>query len=58
MKNHYRKRRSFRPIFQDIVSAADLLNGNISPTPLIRSDVIDIITQKKKKLRKGKLDLY
>ncbi|MDB4844333.1 threonine/serine dehydratase [Hellea sp.] len=47
MKNHYRKRRSFRPIFQDIVSAADLLNGNISPTPLIRSDVIDIITQKK-----------
>ena len=47
MKNHYRKRRSFRPVFQDIVSAADLLNGNISPTPLIRSDVIDIITQKK-----------
>ena len=47
MKNHYEKRRSCRPIFKDIESAAELLNGNIYPTPLIRSDVIDIIVQKK-----------
>jgi threonine dehydratase len=47
MKNHYEKRRSCGPIFKDIESAAELLNGNIYPTPLIRSDVIDIIVQKK-----------
>lgn len=47
MKNHYEKRRSCGPIFKDIKSAAELLNGNIYPTPLIRSDVIDIIVQKK-----------
>ena len=47
MKNHDEKRRSCGPIFKDIKSAAELLNGNIYPTPLIRSDVIDIIVQKK-----------
>ena len=47
MKNHHEKRRSCSPTFKDIESAAELLNDNIYPTPLIRSDVIDIIVQKK-----------
>lgn len=47
MNNRYKNISVNKPIFQDIEKAASVLNGNLFPTPLIRSDVIDIITQKK-----------
>lgn len=47
MNNRYKNISVNKPIFHDIEKAASVLNGNLFPTPLIRSDVIDIITQKK-----------